>query len=104
MVRRLGTRNIEPVLNLKLQQNFSERLGPDWLVPKFSRKNMSEINMIETRPNRIELRPLRNKDRGNYNHHVLKFDTARKLDIIDTAEFDPSTALYYLVNLVARIL
>ena len=66
---------------------------------------MSKINMIETRPNRIELKPLKNKYRDNYNHHhVLKFDTAQKLDIIDATEFDSSLALYYLVNLVARIL
>ena len=66
---------------------------------------MFEIDMIETRPNRIELKLLTNKYRDNYNHHhVLKFDTAQKLDIIDATEFDSSTALYYLVNLVARIL
>ena len=67
---------------------------------------MSEINMIETRPNRIELKPLTNiAARDNYNHHqVLKFDNALKLDITDAAEFDSSTALYYLVNLVARML
>ena len=66
---------------------------------------MSEINMIETRPNKIELKPLTNKYRNNYNHHqVLKFDTVQKLDIIDAVEFDSSTALYYFVNLVARIL
>ena len=66
---------------------------------------MSKINMIETRPNRIELKPFTNKYRDNYNyHHVLKFDTAQKLDIIHTTEFDSSLALYYLVNLVARIL
>ena len=66
---------------------------------------MFEIDMIETRPNRIELKLLTNKYRNNYNHHhVLKFDTAQKLDIIDATEFDSSTALYYLVNLVARIL
>ena len=65
---------------------------------------MSEINMIETRPNKIELKPLTNKYRDNYKHHqVLKFDT-HKLDIIDAVEFDSSTALYYFVNLVARIL
>ena len=65
---------------------------------------MSEINMIETRPNRIVLKPLMtNKYWDNYNHHVLKFDTAQKLDIVGAAEFDSSTA-YYLVNLVARIL
>ena len=29
---------------------------------------MSEIDMIETRPNRIELKPLTNKYRGSYNH------------------------------------
>ena len=67
---------------------------------------MSEINMIETRPNRIELKPLTNiAARDNYNHHqVLKFDNVQKLDIIDVAEFDSSTTLYYLVNLVARML
>ena len=66
---------------------------------------MCEINMTETRPNRIELKRLTNKYRDNYNHdHVLKIDTAQKLDIVDAAEFDSSTALYYLVNLVARIL
>ena len=65
---------------------------------------MSEINMIETRPNKIELKLLTNKYRDNYKHHqVLKFDT-QKLDIIDAVEFDSSTALYYFVNLVARIL
>ena len=64
---------------------------------------MSEIN-IETRPNKIELKPLTNKYRDNYKHHqVLKFDT-HKFDIIDAVEFDSSTALYYFVNLVARIL
>ena len=64
---------------------------------------MCEINMTETRPNRIELKRLTNKYRDNYNHdHVLKIDTAQKLDIVDAAEFDSSTALYYLVNLVAR--
>ena len=85
-------------------QNFSEKLGPDWLVLKFWRKNISEINMIETRPKRIGLKQLTNKYRANCNHHVWKFDTGQKLDIIDAAEFDSSTALYYLVNLVARIL
>ena len=66
---------------------------------------MSEFNMIETRPNRIELKPLTNKYRDNYNHHhVLKFDTAQKLGIVNAAEFDSFTALYYLVNLVASIL
>ena len=66
---------------------------------------MSKINMTETRPSRIELKPLTNKYRDNYNHHhVLKSDTAQKLDIIDATEFDSSLALYYLVNLVARIL
>ena len=66
---------------------------------------MSEINVIGTRPNRIKLKLLRNKYRDNYNHHhLLKFDTAQKLDIFDAAEFDSSTALYYLVKLVDRIL
>ena len=61
--------------------------------------------MIETRPNRIELNPLTNKYRDNYNHNqLLKFDPMQKLDIIDAAEFDSLTALYYLINLVARIL
>ena len=59
---------------------------------------MSKINMTETRPNRIELKPLTNKYRDNYNHHhVLKFDTVQKLDIIDVAEFDSSTALYIIL-------
>ena len=66
---------------------------------------MSEINTIETRPYRIELTPLTNKHRDNFDHHhVLKFDTAKKLDIIYATEFDSSTALYYLVNFMARIL
>ena len=40
--------------------------------------------MIETRPNRIELKRLTNKYRDNYNHdHVLKIDTAQKLDFVD---------------------
>ena len=54
--------------------------------------------------NRIELKPLTNKYRDNYNRHVLKFDTAQKLCIINMAEIDSSTALYYIVNLLARIL
>ena len=66
---------------------------------------MSEINTIETRPYRIELKPLKNKYRDNYDHHhVLKFDTAKKLDIIYATKLDSSTAVYYLVNLMARIL
>ena len=61
--------------------------------------------MIETRLNRNELKRLTKKYRDNYNHdHVLKIDTAQKLDIVDAVEFDSSTALYYLVNLVFRIL
>ena len=77
MFRRLEASNIEQVLNLNLHQNFSEKLGTNWFA-------LSEMNMIETRPNRIELKPLTNKYRDNYNHHyVLKFDTAQKLDIID---------------------
>ena len=47
---------------------------------------MSEFNMIETKPNRIEVKPLTNKYRDNYNHnHLLKFDTAQKLGIVDAA-------------------
>ena len=65
---------------------------------------MSEINMMETRPNRIEFKPLTIKYRDNYNHHMLKFDTVQKLDIVNAAEFDSSTALHFLVNLVVRIL
>ena len=65
---------------------------------------MFEINMIETRPKRIELKPLANKYRNIYNHHMWKFETGQKLDIIDAAEFDFSTALYYLVNVMARVL
>ena len=65
---------------------------------------MSEINMIETRLKRIELKPLTNKYRANYNQQVWTFDTGKKVDIIDGTEFDSSTALCYLVNLVARIL
>ena len=59
---------------------------------------MSEINLIETRPSRIELKPLTNKYRDNNNHHhMLKFDTVQKLDIIDVAEFNSSTALYIIL-------
>ena len=95
--------NIEQVLNLNFHQKFSEKLGPNWLVPKFCKKNMSEINMTEMRPNRIELKPLTNKYGDNDNHHhMLIIDTVQKSDIIDVAEFDSWTALYYLVNLVAR--
>ena len=47
MFRRFETRNIEQVLNLKLHQNFSEKWGPNRLVPKLCRKSMSEINIIE---------------------------------------------------------
>ena len=65
---------------------------------------MYEINIIETRPNRIELKLLTNKYRDNYNRHVLKFVTVQKLGIMDMAEIDSSTVLYYLVNVVARIL
>ena len=65
---------------------------------------MFEINMIETRPKRIELKPLANKYRNIYNHHMRKFETERKLDIIDATEFNSSAALYYLVNLMARVL
>ena len=64
---------------------------------------MPEINMIETGSKKIESKPLKNKYRASYNHHSRKFDTEQKLDIIGAAEFDSSTALYYLVNLVARI-
>ena len=59
-----------------------EKLGPDCLVPKFWRKNMSEINMIETRPRKIEPKPLKNKYRTNYNHYAWTFNTSQKLDII----------------------
>ena len=65
---------------------------------------MSEINMIKTRPKRIKLKPLRNKYKDNYSHHMLKFDTAWKLDIIHAADVHYSTVSYYLVKLVARIL
>ena len=64
---------------------------------------MSEIHMIETRSKKIESKLLKNKYRANYNHHAWKFNTGQKLDIIDTAEFDSSAALYYLVNLVAMM-
>lgn len=57
-------------------------MGPDWLVPKFWRKNMSEINMMETRPRKIEPKPLKNKYRTNYNHYAWTFNTSQKLDII----------------------
>ena len=59
-----------------------EKLGPDCLVPKFWRKNMSEINMMETRPRKIEPKPLKNKYRTNYNHYAWTFNTSQKLDII----------------------
>ena len=50
---------------------------------------MSEINMTEMRPNRIELKPLTNKYGDNDNHHhMLIIDTVQKSDIIDAAEFD----------------
>ena len=50
---------------------------------------MSEINMTEMRPNRIELKPLTNKCGDNDNHHhMLIIDTVQKSDIIDVAEFD----------------
>ena len=65
---------------------------------------MYETNIIETRPNRIELKLLTNKYRDNYNRHVLKFVTVQKLGVMDMAEIDSSTVLYYLVNVVARIL
>ena len=104
MFRRFGTRNIEQVLNLKLHQNFSEKWGPNRLVPKLCRKDIYETNIIETRPNRIELKLLTNKYRDNYNRHVLKFVTVQKLGFMDMAEIDSSTVLYYLVNVVARIL
>ena len=64
---------------------------------------MAEINMIETRSKKIKSKPLKNKYRANYNHHASKFDTGQKLNIIGAAEFDSTTALYYLVNLVASI-
>ena len=91
------------VPSLKLQQIFLEKLVPGCSVPKFWRKNMPEINMTETGPKKIESKPLKNKYRASYNHHSWKFDTGQKLDIIGATEFDSSTALYYLVNLVARI-
>ena len=65
---------------------------------------MSEINMIEMRSKKIESKPLKNRHRASYNHHPWKFDTGQKLDIIGAAEFDSTTALYFLVNLVASIL
>ena len=104
MFRRFGTRNIEQVLNLKLHQNFSEKWGANRLVSKLCRKDMYEINIIETRPNRIELKLLTNKYRANYNRHVFKFVTVQKLGVMDMAEIDSSTVLYFLVNVVARIL
>ena len=38
---------------------------------------MSEISMIETRPKRVKLKPLKNKYKDNYNHHMLKFDSVK---------------------------
>ena len=43
---------------------------------------MSEINMMETRPRKIEPKPLKNKYRTNYNHYAWTFNTSQKLDII----------------------
>ena len=91
------------VFNVKLQQILLEKLGSDCSVPKFWRKNMSEINMIEMRSKKIESKPLKNRRRASYNHHAWKFDTWQKLDIIGAAEFDSTTVLYFLVNLVASI-
>ena len=91
------------VLNLKLQQIFPEKLGPDCSVYQIFEGKMSEIHMIETRPKKIESKPLKSKYRANYNHHTWKFDMGQKLDIIDMAVFDSSTWLYYLVNLLARV-